>query len=93
MSDKFIYVFNEKDRDELLFHGYDLIQEPKAKKATKKKTKSKDAEVSTKGKKKEPVVDEEEKEEVKYWVFLNKTARDMVFSKLDNYVFSDTLTL
>lgn len=78
--EKFIYVFSENDKNTLLQHGYQLVQEPKKKKPTRTK----------KGEKAEEVV--EEKEELKYWVFLNKSVRDMVFYSLDNYVLSNTLT-
>ena len=93
MTDKFIYVFNEKDKNTLLAHGYELIQEPKAKKTPKKKAKAKDEEFSMKAKGKDAETVEDTKDEVKYWVFLNKTARDMVLNRLEGYVFSDTLTL
>ena len=89
MFDKFIYVFSEADKNALLSHGYVLLQEPKATKATvKKKAKAKDG---------DEVDDIEEvkevKNEVKYWVFMNKSSRDMIFNKLEKYVFSNTLTL
>lgn len=84
MFNKFIYVFNEADKNVLLSHGYELIQEPKPKKVAPKKKSAKD---------KEGVEPEEVKEAVKYWVFLNKSTRDTVFNSIENYVFSDTLTL
>ncbi len=80
---KFIYVFNETDRDTLLSRGYVLMKEPTQKKSVskaKKNTKEKD------------VQEDVEKDVVKYWVFANKTVKDMVFDSLENYVFSDTLT-
>lgn len=84
MFEKFIYVFNEADKNLLLSRGFELVQEPKAKKASTKKKSAKskdDAEV------------EEVKEEVKYWVFLNKSARDMIFNSLESYCFSNQLNL
>lgn len=84
MQEKFIYVFSETDKNSLLSHGYELIQEPKPKKSTiKKKT----------AKGKETIEPEEMKEEIRYWVFLNKSTRDLVFNSLENYVFSNQLTL
>lgn len=80
MTDKFIYVFNESDRDALLSHGYILLQEPKSKKTTAKKKSAKDKE--------EP----EETQETRYWVFENKSTRDLVFNNLDTYLFSNVLT-
>jgi len=80
--DKFIYVFSEEDKNTLLSCGYTLLKEFKPKKAStskKKGAKDEDAEV--------PV-----KEEPKYWIFANRSARDMVFNSLGHYVFSDTLT-
>lgn len=82
---KFIYVFSESDRDALLSHGYVLIREPKVKKApVRMKKGAKDADTD--------VVAVPEKEERKYWVFANKTVKDMVFNSLGDYVLSDTLT-
>lgn len=79
--DKFIYVFSEADKNTLLLNGYTLIKEPKQKKSSGRPKKGEDEKE-----------DQVEKEEVKYWVFANKTVRDLVFSSLENYVFSDTLT-
>ena len=88
MTEKFIYVFNETDKNTLLSHGYVLVQEPREKKAPiKKKTakgKNAEAEIET------PT---EVREEVKYWVFANKSTRDLVFNSLEKYVFSNQLNL
>ena len=75
---KFIYVFNESDRETLLAHGYVLVKEPKKKRAAKKAAKE--------------GAEAEVKEELNYWVFANKTVKDLVFDSFENYVLSDTLT-
>lgn len=85
MIEKFIYVFSESDKDTLLSHGYDLIKEPKKKKTAPKKR--------INSKLKDEVDVEPIKEEKPYWVFLNKSARDMILKSLDNYVLSNQLSL
>ena len=82
--DKFIIVFSEADKNTLLNSGYELIKEPKQAKK-KASTKKKDA----KSESESAVV---EKEEVKYWIFLNKSVHDMVFNSLESYAFTNTLT-
>lgn len=82
--DKFIVVFSEHDKDALLSHGYSLIQEPKPKKAAPKKKTAKGKEVA------EEVV-EDIKEPVLYWVFLNKSAKDLILDSLEFYVYSNQL--
>lgn len=79
--EKFIYVFNEADKNALLSRGYVLVQSPKKKKSAGRPKTKKDADAE--------VV---EKEELQYWVFENKSVRDMVLYSLDNYVLSNTLT-
>ena len=80
--EKFIYVFSESDKDLLLSHGYSLIQEPKPKKVAPKK----------KGAKGKEEIELEEIKEVKFWVFLNKSTRDIVLDSIE-YVLSNQLTL
>lgn len=89
MLGKFVYVFSEEDKNVLLNHGYTLLREPTIKKP-KKNTKGKFAET------KDAVDCQDEWAEAiigsKYWVFENKTSKDLVFESLGKYAFSDSLT-
>ena len=81
--EKFIYVFSEADRDALLSHGYVLLKSPKKKRPVKQK-KVEDEEVKE--------IKEPQKEEIKIWIFANKSARDMILDSMDEYAFSNILT-
>lgn len=81
--EKFIYVFSESDRDILLSHGYALLKSPKKKRPVKQK-KAED------GEEKEYI--EPQKEELKIWIFANKSTRDKILDALDEYAFSNILT-